>query len=188
MGCLFPYSDTPNLQEVSKILRKQNIVSIPVTSVWDLHGPPDLYEGHGGRGSLFKASRSVSSTLFRRLASTESIARSRHSSLTRVLGDSDQFGTASQLGGVRNNTLTDIYVCGDGISDPVRNSQTATETTGDSSGLCKNRHRPNLHNRKRVLSLLGLLSAAADLIQLGRLHVRPLQWDLKLVWSQKRGS
>jgi hypothetical protein len=50
-----------------------------------------------------------------------------------------------------------------------------------------------LHQYKKVmarayLSLLGLLSHESDMIPLGRLHLRPLQFYLKCFWRANRDS
>lgn len=38
---------------------------------------------------------------------------------------------------------------------------------------------------RQLHSVLGLCSAAADLVPLGRLHLRPIQWALTQLWSQR---
>ena len=144
------YPDPPKLPEVSTLLCKRDSVSIPLSPVWDFHGPQGLHEDHGGRGSLYQASRSLSSPVFRRLATSESIAEITHSPISRVLEDSDQTGTYPQRREVRNNTVTNIYVCGDGISDSVRDSQATVETSRKLSTMRKGRHGPTSRIRKRI--------------------------------------
>ena len=84
---------------------------------------------------------------------------------------------------VRSLSCSEIHLHRYGISDATKFSQ-------GSSGSCT---EPNSNNQEtnvsktcigtNLLSLLGKLSAAADLVLLGRLHLRPLQMCLLSVWK-----
>ena len=46
----------------------------------------------------------------------------------------------------------------------------------------------SIHYRPRILSMLGSLNASAEIVQLGRLHTRPLQFHLLANWKPHRDS
>ena len=69
----------------------------------------------------------------------------------------------------------------DKVRVPLQRSQSLVEHVVEFSTLP---HAP----AREFLSLIGSLSAAADLVHLGRLHLRPIQMYLASRWSQSAGN
>ena len=82
---------------------------------------------------------------------------------------------------VRFDTSPEIHVYRDGISDTTEYSQGTNRpsrfSTSDYQTVSLTQVLAQI-----FLSLLGKLSAAADIVLLGRLHLRPLQMYLLSVW------
>ena len=81
---------------------------------------------------------------------------------------------------VRFDTNTTIHIYGYGISNSAESSSGSSESSYSDHQTILSQTQVSA---RTFLSLLGKLSAAADLILLGRLHLRPLQMCLLSVWK-----
>ena len=131
VGCIFSYCHPSQVQKVSPLL--PGLFSLPVSSppLWPLNCSPSLHETHA-RGSRSSSSTRVgTSPILRRLATP-----SHHSSSTTdrprsVLDKHYRPRTSSKSVQVGFDSIPDLCVCRDGVSDGIALGSSST-TSGTS--------------------------------------------------------
>ena len=86
---------------------------------------------------------------------------------------------------VRFDTIPEIHVYRDGISDTTEYNQVPADGVDSLLLTIKLFLSQTPVSARTFLSLLGKLSAAADFVLLGRLHFLPLQMCLLSVWRPR---
>ena len=181
--CISTCADTSSIQEVSSFRTRRSSISLFGPTVRNVPKSVNFLETDGRYCSFSTPTCHISFSIPRRLADKKSDSqpsdysdKDLHSNYSKP-----RFSAKSQE--VRPLSCSEIHLHRYGISDATKFSQ-------GSSGSCTEPNSNNQENNvskhvsaRTFLSLLGKLSAAADLVLLGRLHLRPLQMCLLSVWK-----
>ena len=137
---------------------------------------------------MVATSRSTTVTVPRRLAHTERRSSFSTCPPISVLAGSDSTRPHPQQVKVRLDPGQSIHLRGDGIPYEEVHSPSTTGTNRSIEICCSNCQRQSISMARQFLSILGSINAAADLVSYGRLHLRPLQWELALTCLPTRGN
>ena len=89
-----------------------------------------------------------------------------------------------QLRKIRPSSSPSVHFHRDGVSDSYQYRQSTSGQANEDIGVSQNVfYQKTSVSARDFLSLLGQLNAAADLVMLGRLHLRPLQISLPNQWK-----
>ena len=178
-GCIPTCSDTSSIPEVSSFRSRRSGLS--------LHGligmslSPLIFSKLMDVIAAFLGQRAISVFPYLDDWLIKNLIRNRLITQTRFCIQTIQSRFSAKSQEIGSLSFSEIHLYRHGISDATKFSQ-------GSNGSCT---EPNYDNQavfkhvsaRTFLSLLGKLSAAADFILLGRLHLRPLQMCLLSVWK-----
>ena len=176
--CIRTRSDTSSIPEVSSFRSRRSGLSLHGLTVRIVSKSVDIFETDGRYSSVSTPTCHISLSIPRRLANQKSDSQPfdysdkiLHSNYSK-----SKFSAKSQE--IGSLSFSEIHLYRHGISDATKFSQgsngSCTEPTSDNQEILSFKHV----SARTFLSLLGKLSAAADLVLQGRLHLRPLQMCL----------
>ena len=185
-GRIPPYSYSSSVSQVPEIFPRRHYITISGASIRNLNSAFRFYNLDGDCGGTYSISRTKHSPIFRRLACP--------SSFQSLLSDlSLAWEIITSLGLIPNPLKSDLVPSQDFVYAgmrflthigivrvPEESHQNSCPSISGSTG--------SIHYLPRILSMLGSLNASADLVQLGRLHTRPLRVHLLANWKPHRDS
>ena len=181
-GRLFAYPDTLSVSQIPQIHVERSSVPVQGTPIRPLDKSFRVYMPYGGHRDFPKEKGDNSTSLSRRLA------RSEPKSLKTVGTQSIYLSLINSLGLIINNEKSDLVP--DQVftfigmefqthTNIVRVPQSRQTMILETVRMFSQKTSVSARD---FLSLLGQLNAAADLVMLGRLHLRPLQVSLRNQW------
>ena len=181
-GCLFAYPDTLSVSQIPQIHVERSSVSVQGTPIRPLDKSFRVYTPYGGHRDFPKEKGDNSTSLSRRLTRTKPKSsrllehRQFILALINSLGliinyEKSDLVPAQVFTFIGMEFLTHINI----VRVPQSRQMKILETVRMFS-------QKTSVSARDFLSLLGQLNAAADLVMLGRLHLRPLQVSLRNQW------
>ena len=180
-GRLFAYPDTLSVSQIPQIHVERSSVPVQGTPIRPLDKSFCVYTPYGGHREFPKEKSDNSTSLSRRLARTKPKSSKTVGTQTIHFVADQLTRSDHQLRKIRPSSSPSVHFHRDGVSDPYQYRQSTSEQANEDSGDRMFSQKTSVSARD-FLSLLGQLNAAADLVMLGRLHLRPLQVSLRNQW------
>ena len=146
-----------------------------------------FYKLDGDCGGTYSISRTKHSPIFRRLACPSSFAGVPTVRPFTSLGNHYKSGSNTKSSEIRPSSISGLRVCRNEVPDSHWHCQSSRRVI-KLLVLLFRVLQVQFITAREFLSMLGSLNAAADLLQLGRLHMRPLQFHLLANWKPHRDS
>ena len=182
-GCLFPYPNFFGFQEISPICLEQQGLPISGGPVWPGGCTTGFYSGFPDGYSSPAYSVDSSSFLSGRFSSEGIRFRNSFSSYFPVYQTSSGPRLPYFLEKVSDTSFPRLPVFGGTLQDRFRSD---FSPRGKFQSLCQKilifSNSPSVMARQ-FSQLLGFLNSLADVVPLGRLHIRPLQFFLQEHWD-----
>ena len=180
-GCLFAYHDTLSVSQIPQIHVEKSSVPVQGTPIRPLDKSFRVYTPYGGHCDFPKEKCDNSTSLSRRLACAKPKPSKTVGTQTSHFVADQLTRSDHQLRKIRPSSSPSVHFHRDGVSDPYQYRQSTSDQANEDIGVSQTVFT-EISVSARDVSLLGQLNAAADLVMLGRLHLRPLQVSLRNQW------
>ena len=177
-GCLFAYRDTLSVSQIPQIHVERSSVPVKGTPIRPLDKSLRVYTPYECHRGIPKEKGDNSTSLSRHLVSSKPKPSKTVGTQTIHFVADQLTRSDNQLRNIRPSSSQSVHFHRDGVSDSYQYRQSTSEQANEDIEDSQNVFTENLCISQRFLSLLGQLNAAADLVMLGRLHLRPLQISL----------
>ena len=177
--CVFARPDTQVFTKVPEVCSRGNSVRIHLSS-----GRPQQQSSslHDGDGHGYDASKIAVRSLLFSLPGRRPYERKKQGTTAKSVElfplTNSQIGPANQPREVSAGAVTRLHQCGYALSDSAKPSETSRRQSGEACQVCEGFPGFADPTARDFLVLLGTLNAAADLLVLGRLRMRPIQFHL----------
>ena len=177
-GRLFAYPDTLSVSQIPQIHVERSSVPVQGTPIRPLDKSFRVYMPYGGHSDFPKEKGVNSTSLSRRLARTKPKSSKTVGTQTIHFVADQLTRSDHQLRKIKPSSSPSIHFHRDGVSDPYQYRQSTSEQANEDMETVRMFSQKTSVSARDFLSLLGQLNAAADLVMLGRLHLRPFKVSL----------
>ena len=181
-GCLFACPYSSNVSQISLLHSKQQDISIQSSPIRVVNQSFCIHSTNDGNSFTSTHQSYFPLSLSRRLAVKEPKSSSSVTTQTINHPPDLSFRPYNKSGQIRSNSITGLCFHRDGISHPTKCSESSERQSSSITSVDKFFPSTKTVTARQFLSLLGKLNAAADYVELGRLHLRPLQMSLLAQW------
>ena len=185
-GRLFACPGTSSVSQIPQIHAERSSVPVQGTPIRPLDKSFRVYTPYDCHCDIPKEKGDISTSLSRQLVGSKP-KPSKTVGTQTIHFVADQLTRSDhQLREIRPSSSPSVHIHRDGVSESYQYRQGTSDQTNEDIGDSQNVSQKTSVSARDFLSILGQLNAAADLVILGRLHLRPLQMSLHNQWKPQK--
>ena len=179
---LFPYSYFPQVPPVTEICFGRQGIRFQDNAFWPIYSPSSIYQNFTGSGSTFTQPVNFHPFLFERFPVEKYVPISSERSYQFCDRVAPQTGFPNFMEEVGASTQPRLHFSRGTLSDRPGDSFSPEEKIVTLQFLVNKFVQVSSVPARQFLQLIGFLISLMDVIPLGRLQIRSIQWYLREFW------